>query len=44
MNKEWEIKLLIQWSKAGEDTKYLMHWQKDFGNISLIEQTSWLTP
>lgn len=43
MNREWEIKLLIQWSKA-EDTKYFMHWQKNFGNISLIEQTSWLTP
>lgn len=44
MNREWEVKLLKQWSTAGEDTKYLMHWQEDFGNSSLIEQTSWLTP
>lgn len=33
MNREWEIKLLIQWNKAGEGTKYLIHWQQDFGNI-----------
>lgn len=44
MNREREVKLLKQWSTAGEDTKYLMHWQEDFGNSSLIEQTSWLTP
>lgn len=43
MNREWEVKLLIQRSKA-EDTKYLMRWQKDFGNISFIEQTNWPTP